>query len=230
MTSLPPSLGAITVALLFALTSLGQAGSPAVTPATPAINVSGMVVDYGDGQVSYALVPFEEDSITGIDVLRRSGLSLLSVEFGAMGEGICAIEETGCDLSACRARLCQTGDPDSAFWQYVRKGDDGRWQAAPLGASSSQVSHGDVQGWFWTGDTPASQAVTLDAIAAEAGVDLQAFRSTHGADQSPVTVTIGDPAPDDAVDVGNILAGGGVFALMTLAGAFLILRSRGRHS
>src|SRR5690606_38353479 len=69
------------------------------------VSIAGVVVEYGDGQVSYALVPFTGESLSGFDLLDRTGLSLLSIEFGGLGQGVCTIEDTGCDIDACRARL-----------------------------------------------------------------------------------------------------------------------------
>jgi len=218
------------IALLFLAISLSRAvGGEAASQETAGINVAGIVVDYGDGRTSYALIPFEEETISGVELLRRSGLSLLSVEFGGMGEGVCAIGETGCDLSACRARLCQTGDPDSPFWQYVRDDGDGKWQPTPLGASSSMVEPGDVDGWFWTETAPRTNASTLDDIASEAGVDLETFPSSDGANLEPVVVTEGDTPYSKAMDQGSVLAGIAIVAGMAAFGGFLIVRTRQRR-
>lgn len=225
MTHSRPRLGAVLLILVIVTGGLARSGGALTTQSEDAINVSGLVVDYGDGGRAYALVPFAEETISGMDLLRRSGLSLLSVEFGGMGEGVCAIEETGCDLSACRVRLCQNGDPDSPFWQYVRLDDDGQWQPAPLGASSSTVGDGEVNGWFWTDETPESGATTLAAIAAETGTDLETFASSSASDLEPVVVTVGGDQDDDT---SSILAGIAVVTGMAALGGVLVLRSR-RH-
>lgn len=205
-------------------------GSPLSTAQVDeTVNVAGIVVDYGDGRMSQAIVPFTENKISGVELLRRSGLSLLSVEFGGMGEGVCAIEDTGCDLSACRARLCQTGDPESPFWQYVQNAAGGTWQSAPLGASSSVIQDGDVDGWFWTGSTPRTAAVSLEDIAAEAGVDLHSFQSSGGAGLAPVLVTTGDRSGRDAVSAGAVLTGVATVVGIATLGGFLIVRAR-RHT
>lgn len=217
------------LALALTVAGIDRAGSASTAAqADTPVNVAGIVVDYGDGRTSYALIPFEEETISGVELLRRSGLSLLSIEFGGMGEGVCAIEDTGCDLSACRARLCQTGNPDSPFWQYVREDGEGGWQPAPLGASSSMVEPGDVDGWFWTGTAPRTNASTLDDIASEAGVDLETFPSSDGANLEPVVVTGGDAPGGDAMDQGSVVAGIAIVAGMAALGGFLIVRSRQR--
>ncbi|MDQ3656634.1 MAG: hypothetical protein M3457_16360 [Chloroflexota bacterium] len=214
------------VLLLITVTFSRLGGASAAAQVDTPINVAGVVVDYGDGRTSYALVPFEEETISGVELLRRSGLSLLSVEFGGMGEGVCAIEDTGCDLSACRARLCQTGDPDSPFWQYVRDDGEGGWQPASLGASSSMIEHRDVDGWFWTDSAPRTDALTLDDIASETGVDLETFSASEGANLEPVVVTNGDTPGSDAMDQGSVLTGLAIVAGMAALGGFLIVRNR----
>ncbi len=215
--------GLLPVLILVVYLAWSSAGG-AARQATGPVYVAGIVVDFGDGRVSYALVPFTEETISGVELLRRSGLSLLSVEFGGMGEGICAIEETGCDLSTCRARLCQTGDPDSPFWQYVRHGGDGEWQSAPLGASSSRVEDGDVDGWFWTDTAPGAAGVTLETIASETGVALENYRSTT--DPEPVMATVGDSENDDLIDRGDVVAGITAIIGVAAIGGLLVLRSR----
>jgi hypothetical protein len=186
--------------------------------------VAGIVVDYGDGRVTYALVPFDDEGISGMDLLHRSGLDLLTVDFGGMGEGVCQIEETGCEPGPCRARLCQTGDPDSAFWQYLRGNDDGNWAFAALGASASTVEDGDVNGWYWTSTTPTGPALTLDAIAGELDVDLDALRAGEHLD--PVVTTIGAPNDTNATSRRDILAGAAIVLAIAGAGVFAVRRSR----
>jgi hypothetical protein len=99
----------------------------------------------------YGYVPLDGPT-NGIELLRRSGISLVTVGFGGLGEGVCRIEETGCDVSACRKRVCQTADPDSPYWRYFRANAEGTWVAAPLGGSGTKVEPGDIDGWSWTPD------------------------------------------------------------------------------
>jgi hypothetical protein len=200
---------------------------PASAPATSSEevpHVAGLVVDYGDGRVAYALVPFDEEELSGIELLRRSGLSLLTVPFGGMGEGICAIEETGCDLSACRARLCQTGDPDSPFWHYAQLGQDGTWTTSPLGASSSTVTDGGIDAWAWSDSDPAPGTLSLGDIADIIGVDDADLVAGE-----PVSVTVGEEVTREASTrnetllaaavVGGVLALGGVALARARRGA-----------
>lgn len=218
------------LAVALIVTGFVRPGSSlAIAQVDETANAAGIFVDYGDGRTSHALVPFTEDTISGVELLRRSGLSLLSVEFGGMGEGVCAIEDTGCDLAACRARLCQTGDPDSPFWQYVQNDSVGTWQPAPLGASSSVIEHGDVDGWFWTGTTPRKDAVSLEEIASETGVDLDDIATSGDTRVEAVVVTTGESPGNNAVTLASVLTGVAIMAVIATLGGYLIVRSR-RHT
>jgi hypothetical protein len=124
---------------------------------------AGIVVRVGDGTVIYAYVPLDEPT-NGIELLRQSGVSLVTVGFGGLGEGVCRIEETGCDVSTCRKRVCQTADPESPYWRYFQADDSGEWVASPLGGSGTKVEPGDVDGWSWTPDEALLPEVDFSAI------------------------------------------------------------------
>jgi hypothetical protein len=127
-------------------------------------NRAGMVIDYGDGTLTYAIVPFEEESISGLDLLERSGVPLVTVDFGGLGQAVCTIGERGCGVGECRQRVCQSADPESPFWKYFRLEDGENWTVLPLGASSAKVEDGSIEGWSWTGTEPDLPVVDLEEI------------------------------------------------------------------
>src|SRR5918994_706878 len=155
------------------------------------LNAAGIVVDYGDGRVTYAYVPFAEEEISGIELLRRSGVPLVTVAFGGLGEGVCMVEETGCGVTECRRRMCQTGERSSPFWQYARQEALGEWRTFSLGASQSTVRNGDIDGWAWTGTPPRLPAITLDQVRRNAGAEA----STDGV--ASIRTFGGEPVPTD---------------------------------
>jgi hypothetical protein len=124
---------------------------------------AGIVIRPGDGTVTYAYVPLDEP-VSGIELLHRSGVSLLTVGFGGLGEGVCRIDETGCDVGPCRTRLCQTGDRNSPYWRYFQQGPTGEWVGSPLGGSGTKVEPGEVDGWSWTPDEAKLPAVAIEDI------------------------------------------------------------------
>jgi hypothetical protein len=152
---------------LLALALLTAAAAFANPAAGQREHSAGLVIDYGDGRLTYAVVSFSEPAISGIELLDRSGLSLVTLGFGGLGEAVCSIEAHGCGVGDCR-RLCQTSRADSPFWRYFRL-VDGAWAPLPLGASSAEVTHGAIDGWSWTGGEPSLPAIDFVTLATRAG-------------------------------------------------------------
>lgn len=183
------------------------------------VNVAGLIVDYGDGRVSYAVVPFEEDVINGLDLLHRSGLDVVTVGFGGLGDAVCQVEDTGCPVDDCRKRMCQTSDPESPFWQFSKLGGDGEWLFVATGASGAKVNDGDIYAWSWVGTTPTLPVMTIDELTERAGGEpggsgnLQAFLRTEG----------DSPGNDDS---GTGMIAIGAIGVVMVAAIFLVLRSR----
>lgn len=194
-----------------------------------------IVVRHGDGGVTYAVVVFPEDEISSFELLNRSTISLATVAFGGLGEAVCTLDGEGCGLSDCRVRLCQTGDPDSPFWQFFRQDADGVWVAQPLGASASKVRDGDVDGWSWTGNDSGLAAMTVDDIAAMLGIapetiaavpagETRAFTASFDASGSRI-----ERSGSSSVSTWSTVAG--IAALIALAGVGLALRRvRANHA
>jgi hypothetical protein len=194
---------------------------------------AGLVVRHGDGRIVYAYVAFPEESISGVELLRRSGISLVTIGFGGLGEGVCTIDGEGCPASDCRKRVCQGSGENAPFWQYFRQRTPGDWVALALGASATKVRDGDVDGWSWTGHNPALPPLTIDDVARIAGVPAAA---------SPMAAVAGQPTPavrtvyppgmgpsksDD--DQGTMVYLAGAGALTVVAGATIVaLRRRAR--
>jgi len=188
------------------------------------LNVAGLVVDYGDGRMSYAWVPFAEEEISGLELLRRSGLDVVTVGFGGLGEGVCQIEDTGCPVSECRVRMCQTSDSASPFWQYVQETEPGMWTPYALGAGQSKVRDGSIEGWTWSGVAPDLPALSLDQIAEHAGADTARLASADGAVPAALR-TEGEAGGDEGLSP-SILGGAAVVAGVALLAGFAVWRSR----
>src|ERR671913_2259864 len=185
--------------LLFSLAALpaGLLLAPRPTLADEELHHAGLVVRDAEGRITYAWVPFAEEAIDGIDLLRRSGLPVVTVGFGALGDGVCSIAGQGCGVAECRRTVCQGSAADAPYWQYFRQepGDPAVWTWQPLGASSSTVEDGDVFGWSWTAGDPALPALPPAEIARLAG-------AVDGAASEPVFDTV---LPDGVAVEGDAL-------------------------
>lgn len=195
------------------------------------LNYAGLVVRHGDGRLIYAYVAFSEESISGVELLRRSGISLVTIGFGGLGEGVCTIDGEGCPAGDCRTRVCQGSGPDAPYWQYFRQRSPGDWQALILGASSTKVRDGDIDGWSWTGRDANIPSLTMEDVAQQAGV----VTANGDVDDVPTPAVktvfplgyVGTSDSDDDQNVATYLAGVG--AVLVVGGVAVVAMRRRRR-
>ncbi len=128
-------------------------------------NQAGLVVRFDEDRVETYCVSFEEAEITGRELMERAGLALEFEEVG-IGASVCRVEDVGCGSGNC---FCQCQGGTCEYWSYWHL-NDGEWRYAVSGASTTQVAHGEVQGWSW-GPGSVSEAiappnVTFDEVCA----------------------------------------------------------------
>ncbi len=109
-------------------------------------NQAALVVVHGDGSVLTRCVDFSEPQISGYDLLQRSGLDL-KIEVTGMGAAICRIDHEGCSYPQ-ESCFCQSEGETNTYWVYWHLAGT-EWIYSQLGASTSQVSPGSVNGWVW---------------------------------------------------------------------------------
>lgn len=141
------------------------AGAPPALANGP--NRAGLVVRFGNGSVWSGCITFSEPQITGLELLRRSGLSLITEEGGVYGGAVCKIGSDGCDFpyTSC---FCQCEGADCLYWAYYHL-QNGTWQYSNVGAGNYWVRPGDVEGWAWGSGTygvngALPPAVTFDQV------------------------------------------------------------------
>ena len=197
---LPWHLIRLWVLISLAALLAGVVLAPAPTLADDELHHAGLVVRDAQGRITYAWVPFAEEKIDGIDLLHRSGIPVVTVGFGALGEGVCSIVGQGCGVAECRRTVCQGSGADAPYWQSFQQdpADPAVWTWQPLGASSNTVEDGDVFGWSWTADEPALPALPAREIASLAGDgegSESAFRTVL---PEGVAATVNVPPPNAA--------------------------------
>jgi hypothetical protein len=128
----------------------------------PDLRQAGLLVVHGDGSVVSGCVAFSEESISGAELLRRSGMEVTLDAYGGLGYGVCAIGDEGCPAGQdcfceCRATPC-------AYWVYSHRHADGSWAISGVGASAWQVRDGYVDGWVWGDGSTAPPAVDFEQV------------------------------------------------------------------
>ena len=126
-------------------------------------NRAGLVIQYPDGRAATYCVRFGEPSITGLELLNRSGLRPVA-EVGGLGSAVCSIDGQGCAYPA-QPCFCQCQGATCAYWNYLHL-IDGAWRYSPVGASNYVVADGAIDGWAW-GDQAAPPVYTINQICSE---------------------------------------------------------------
>jgi hypothetical protein len=149
----------LTVYCFLILSALALGHEPPVASAQAA-NRAGLVIVHGDGTVVTRCVAFEDETISGYDLLARSGLDL-RMEVAGMGPAICRLDQEGCDEGQDCFCHCQSGSCTYwTYWRQVPAGETMEWQYSSIGAGNTQVTDGMVEGWVW-GESAAAQDATV---------------------------------------------------------------------
>lgn len=143
--------------VIFAVASYTSAG--VIAGQEP--HYAGLVIAFPEGRLESSCVQFDDDRISGAELLRSSGLSVVLSGFGGLGEGVCQIDGQGCDDPGnC---WCQCRGADCASWVYYSL-QDGEWRFENSGASQRQLESGDVDGWVWGDGRSPPPEVSFDEI------------------------------------------------------------------
>lgn len=126
-------------------------GVAAIGAGAAATHRAGVIVDTGSG-THIVVVSFPEDSITGLDLLRRAGADPVVRSFTGQGGGVCALYGVGHTADSS----CLGSNDDPRYWGYfLAHGGATSWTYARAGAGSVTVHDGDVDGWrYGNGDSP----------------------------------------------------------------------------
>lgn len=206
----------LAVALLAGVSAGGaRAGDPA--------SHAGVIVRQADGSFVYGYVAFDEEKIDGVELLRRSGIPLVTAGFGGLGEAVCSLDGQGCGMSECRKSICQ-GGPDSPYWQYFRQDGAGGWKPMMMGASGTRVRDGDIDGWSWTAEDAALPAITLPELATLSGAEPSLAPGDGAWRRSGPEPVPAAASPDRAA----LAAAGGILAVLCGGAAAAALRRRAR--
>lgn len=178
------------LALLILAITLGG-GLLSTTAQRP--NGAGLVIRHGDGTIIYAYIQFDEESISGLDLLTRSGLDATYAPFGGMGAGVCAINGEGCPSDDC---FCHSYTSPAFFWRYYVH-DSGAWTFNPVGPSGRTLHDGDIDGWSWSSGDSGLPTVTIDDIALMNGIDRNPPEPTATATPEPEPTATFTPVPTE---------------------------------
>jgi len=192
---------------LFLVLAMLANGMPASVNAQAATHRAGLVVRFGDGSVVTRCVSFSEPSLTGAELLARSGLPVVLDLNSSIGAGVCKIGNQGCDRG--KSCFCQCVGSTCAYWQYFHL-QSGAWRYSNLGPGVYQVSDGAVEGWAW-GNNVVPPVMLLDQICTAAPAlgnvsPSPAHASSPTTTPRPATPTASPSAVPSAISVASVTA------------------------
>lgn len=104
-----------------------------------------LVIDHNDGNRVVQVVEFFGETLTGMQLLRKSGLNLVTAE-GSHGIEICAIDNEG------QSAEDFINNPQSVYWVLNLLDENDEWQASMTGTNSAIVHNNTVHGYklgYW---------------------------------------------------------------------------------
>jgi hypothetical protein len=104
-------------------------------------------VVYGPDNVYSTCVTFGEAELPGAELLRRTGLRVVSWVLPGQGEAICKIGSTGCDFPGVEC-FCQCLSTPCRYWSYWYW-QNGQWVYSGRGAGNRMVRDGGLDAWVW---------------------------------------------------------------------------------
>lgn len=128
------------------------AGITFASPAMAHAGRAGVVVRHSNGTQTGQCVTFDEDYISGHELLRRAGLSpVLDRNFivGIDGESGKAFDSAGAS---------------SFYWSYWQLDSSGKWTYSRAGATYSKIHDGAIDGWQLGDSTLKLSAANFDAV------------------------------------------------------------------
>ena len=103
---------------------------------------AGLVVSH-DGRTLALCVALDAERVTGLHLIELAGEQHgLDHAFGYGGQAVCRLDGLGTASETCFE------EDDPFYWAYFRL-EGGRWTYSPVGAGSTLVEDGDVEGWAW---------------------------------------------------------------------------------
>ena len=171
-----------------------------------------LVVRFGDGSQIERRVCFAEDSITGLELLRRSGLAV-----STWGAAVCKIEDEGCDYPSSPC-FCQCPGSPCSYWSYWHW-REGRWMYSSVGSADNEVGDGDVEGWVWGDGQSAPEPPSLVATCSSEDTGAASGQVDSEAALPPAAATTGARAD---------LSQYAIFVIMLIAliGGYVVLKTR----
>jgi hypothetical protein len=106
-----------------------------------------LVVEHGDGRLVVTCVAFSGPTISGAEVLRRSGIEYATTGYAGLGQAVCQLDGEPATYPAS----CWTDS--GRYWAMFGARAGGAWTPSSLGISSQTFRDGDAEGFRYAAQT-----------------------------------------------------------------------------
>jgi hypothetical protein len=128
-------------------------------------NRVGLVVVHAGGQPATHCVEFDEEQITGLELVQRAGLEVSLDDTNPLGTAVCRLEGQGCGFPE-ETCFCQCQGSPCVYWSYWNWTPGNGWRYSNTSAAIRSLGDGEVDGWFW-GDNDFGAGSPLPALTFE---------------------------------------------------------------
>jgi hypothetical protein len=186
-----------TLLLPLLLTALCLLAGASVARAQDGDHRAGLIIRYADGSVQKQCVAFSEPSITGAELLTRSGLQV-TMDSSGMGGAVCSIAGKGCAFPT-QDCFCRCEGLTCEYWAYYHWTDG--WQYSQVGAGGYAVTDGALEGWSWgagnwsSGVEPPALTFAEVCPAPAAATPIATVTAMPTATAAPTTRALATPSP-----------------------------------
>ncbi len=106
-------------------------------------STAGIVIDHSDGERKVVTVDFPGETITGTQLLQKSGLEV-TISDTSFGPALCSLDGEGQPESDC------FGDPLGRFWGFNILTPNDEWTFSEVGIGDAILRDSDVAGFFFS--------------------------------------------------------------------------------
>ncbi len=171
---------ALLTAVLAALASLAPVAAVVPGCAASGSNHAPLVVEHANGSVVTRCVAFDSGSISGEELLNRSGVAWSGQTFGGFGAAVCALDAEPARYSSCPGQ--------DHYWAVFVSRGGGTWQYANIGISALTLADGDAEGFRYVPSAGTPPAPAAPGVCSP----LAATATAHAG--ASAAATIGAPA------------------------------------
>jgi hypothetical protein len=180
-------------AILAALASLAPVAPLVPGCAAAGSNHAALVVEHADGSVVTRCVAFDADSISGEELLDRSGVVWSGQTFGGFGDAVCALDGEPVSYAECLGK--------DRYWAVFVIRVAGSWQLANAGISTLTLHDGDAEGFRYVPASGVPVAPVSSAGVCGAAAATPTATPTTTPTTTPTATPTATPRPRASVAV-----------------------------